>query len=94
MRSITQLTIDELTDQLLTLPDDDRAMLVHRLWASLKSEDLKPEDLNEDDNSPLSPAWSTEVKRRMAAFENGTSQAIPGDDALAQARLVLERFKQ
>jgi putative addiction module component (TIGR02574 family) len=89
MRSITQLTIDELTDELLTLPDGDRAMLVHRLWASLNDDGL-----DVDDRTPLSPAWSTEVKRRIASIENGTAQVIPGDEALAQARLVLERFKQ
>ncbi len=89
MRSITQLTIDELTEELLTLPDSDRAMLADRLWASLDAEDLE-----DADNTPLSPAWSVEIKRRMAAIENGTEQLIPGEEALAQARLVLERFKK
>jgi putative addiction module component (TIGR02574 family) len=89
MRSITQLTIDELTDELLTLPDGDRAMLANRLWASLHDDGL-----DEDDNTPLTPAWSAEIKRRIAAIENGTEQLIPGEEALAQARLVLERFKK
>jgi putative addiction module component (TIGR02574 family) len=89
MRSITQLTMDELTEELLTLPDRDRAILADRLWASLHDDGLE-----EDDNTPLSPAWSAEIKRRIAAIEDGTEQLIPGEEALAQARLVLERFKK
>lgn len=85
MRSITQLTIDELTDELLTLPDGDRAMLANRLWASLHDDGL-----DEDDNTPLTPAWSAEIKRRIAAIENGETEAIPGEVVQEYVRALLK----
>jgi putative addiction module component (TIGR02574 family) len=88
MRSITQLTMDELTEELLTLPDLDRAMLADRLWASLDAEDVE-----EHDNTPLSPAWSAEIKRRIAAFENGESVGIPAEDVLEHVQQLLDQMR-
>jgi putative addiction module component (TIGR02574 family) len=88
MRSITQLTMDELTDELLTLPDRDRAMLADRLWASLHDDGL-----DEDDNTPLSPAWSAEIKRRISAFENGETEGIPAEDVLVHVQQLLDQMR-
>ncbi len=87
MRSIAQLTMDELTEELLTLPDTDRAMLADRLWASLDDDDWK-----EDDNTPLSPVWSAEIKRRIAAFESGEDEGIPGEVVEEYVRALLKKL--
>ena len=80
MRSITQLTMEELTQELLTRPNDDRANLAERLLASL----------NNDVDSEILNLWSIEANRRLTEFENGTVKGIPGDEALALARKILE----
>jgi putative addiction module component (TIGR02574 family) len=91
MRSITQLTMDELTDELLMLPDGDRAILADRLWASLHDDGLDNDGLDEDDNTPLTPAWSAEIKRRIAAIENGESELIPGEVIEEYVRELLKQ---
>ena len=75
MRSITQLTMEELTQELLTRPNTDRANLAERLLDSL----------NNEVNSEVLHLWSIEANRRLTEFENGTVKGIPGDEALALA---------
>ena len=81
MRSITELTMEELTQELLTRSNDDRANLAERLLASL----------NNDVDSEILHLWSLEANRRLTAFENGTVKGIPGDEALALARQILDQ---
>ena len=80
MRSITQLTMEELTQELLTRPNTDRANLAERLLDSL----------NNGSDSETLHLWSIEANRRLTEFENGTVKGIPGDEALALARQILE----
>ena len=89
MRSITQLTMEELTQELLTRPNDDRANLAERLLASLNNDgDDRDSEILGD--SEILHLWSIEADRRLAEFENGTVKGIPGDEALALARKILE----
>ncbi|AFY47070.1 Putative addiction module component [Nostoc sp. PCC 7524] len=60
---------------------------------------LSPEELSafrlwfaEFDTDPtIQAAWTTEAKRRRDEIRNGSVQAIPGDDGLAQVRQLLEQ---
>ena len=81
--------MEELTQELLTRPNDDRANLAERLLASLNNDgDDRDSEILGD--SEILHLWSIEADRRLAEFENGTVKGIPGDEALALARKILE----
>ena len=71
------MTIDELENLLLQLPQPERARLAERLIASL------------DDESELEKTWYDEVERRLAEFESGQMESVSAEDVFSalQARL-------
>jgi len=73
-------SIEQLTEELLSLPSASRALLAEKLAESLEF-DIDP---------IIQAAWTTEAHRRRNEIRSGTVQAIPGDDALAQVRLLLD----
>ncbi|MBW3540689.1 MAG: addiction module protein [Planctomycetes bacterium] len=77
------MTVEELTASALRLSDHDRAALAHRLLESLDpGEDyLSGEEWTEN--------WGTEVRRRLAAFRNGDTEASDWSDALDRMRGAL-----
>jgi len=74
-------SIEQLTEELLALPSVSRALLADKLVESL-----------EFDNDPTVQAtWLTEAKKRRDQIRNGSVQPIPGEEALAQVRRLLEQ---
>ena len=73
-------SIEQLTKELLSLPSVSRALLAEKLVESLEF----------DTDSTIQAAWVTEAKRRRDEIRNGTVTPIPGEDALAQVRQLLE----
>ena len=75
-------TLDELTEQLLSLPIDERATLAQRLWASL------------DVDAPCAPNVDRELldtlKRRNADMDRGAVQGRPHSEVMAAARKALD----
>ena len=71
------MTIDELENLLLQLPQPERARLAERLIASL------------DDESELEKTWYDEVERRLAEFESGQMESVSAEEVFSalQARL-------
>ena len=69
-------SIEQLTEELLSLPSASRALLAEKLAESLEF-DIDP---------IIQAAWTTEAHRRRNEIQSGAVQAIPGDDALAQVR--------
>jgi hypothetical protein len=76
----TMRSIEQLTDEILALPSVSRALLVDKLVESLEF-DIDPE---------LQAAWLSEAQRRRGELLNGTVAPIPGEEALAQVRQLLE----
>ncbi len=73
-------SLEQLTEEILSLPSASRAFLAEKLVESL-----------EFDTDPVTQsAWTTEAKRRRDEVRSGTVQPIPGDEALAQVRRLLE----
>lgn len=64
----------ELVEHALQLPPEDRAQLVHRLLASLSS----------DEN--IDEAWSVEAERRLAELETGEVAGVRIEDVIQRAR--------
>ena len=73
-------SIEKLTEELLSLPSASRALL----------EDKLVESLEFDTDPAIQAAWTTEAKRRRDEIRSGSMEAIPGNEALAQVRRLLE----
>lgn len=73
-------TIEQLTEEILALPSVSRALLAERLVASLAS-DIDPK---------IQATWVAKAKGRRDEVRDGTVQPIPGEDALARVRQILE----
>lgn len=73
-------SIEQLTEEILSLPSASRALLVDTIVASLEA-DIDPE---------LQTVWVAEAKRRRDEVRNGSVQPIAGEEALAQVRRLLE----
>lgn len=73
-------SIEELTEELLSLPSASRALLAEKLVESLEF----------DTDPTIGAAWIGEAKRRRNEVRNGTVQTIAGEDALAMVRQFLE----
>jgi len=72
-------SIEQLTEEILSLPSTSRALLAEKLVESL-----------EFDTDPIvQAAWTTEAKRRRDQIRSGEVQSISGEDALAQVRQLL-----
>ncbi|PHJ58362.1 acyl-protein synthetase [Nostoc linckia z18] len=73
-------SIEQLTQELLSLPSASRALLAEKLVESLEF-DIDPK---------IQTAWTNEAKRRRDEIRSSSVQGIPGDEALAQVRQLLE----
>lgn len=74
---------DEIAQQALALPQEDRAYVADLLEGSLDDAgDYDPE---------LADAWTREIERRVEAFRRGESTAVDFDTAMREVREALER---
>ncbi len=73
-------SIEELTEELLSLPNAYRALLAEKLVESLEF----------DPDPSIQEAWTAEAKQRRDEVINGNIQPIAGEDALAQMRQILK----
>ena len=64
----------------LALPESERADLVDSLKDSLRGS-----------GDELSPEWTVEIARRIAAVERGESKLIPADEIEARILRALDR---
>ena len=73
-------SIEQLTEELMSLSSESRALLADKLVESLEF----------DTDSAIQSVWVTEAKRRRDEVREGAVQPIPGEDALAQVRRLIE----
>jgi hypothetical protein len=74
-------SIEQLTEEILSLPSASRALLAEKLVESLEF----------DTDPTIQTAWTTKAKRRRDEIQNEVVQPIPGEEALAQVRQLLEQ---
>lgn len=72
---------DQIAEQALALPPEDRAFLADLLEESLATEGFATPELASE--------WVAEVKRRVAAYDRGESQAVDLKTAVQSMREVL-----
>jgi Putative addiction module component len=73
-------SIEQLTEEILSLPSGSRALLADKLVESLEF----------DTDSAIQTVWVNEAKSRRDEVRDGSVQPIPGEEALAQVRRMLE----
>ncbi|MCT7955066.1 addiction module protein [Laspinema palackyanum] len=73
-------SIEQLTEEILSLPSELRALLADKLVESLEF----------SADSAIQAAWVTEAQRRRDEVRNGSVQPISGEEALAQVRRLIE----
>ena len=74
-------SIEQLTEELMALPSLSRALLAEKLVESLEF----------DTDPTIQTAWVVEAKKRRDQVRDGSVQPIPGEEALAQVRRLLEQ---
>ncbi len=74
-------SIEQLTEEILSLPSISRAILLEKLLESLEF-DIDP---------IIQKTWLVEAKKRRDEVRSGFVQTVLGDEALAQVRLLLEQ---
>ena len=78
--------LKEIEQELLHLPQAERARLAHRLIVSL-DEDLPPDE-------SIEAAWIEGIKRRDAEIERGDVQTIPAEEAMRRVSEALKKNKK
>jgi putative addiction module component (TIGR02574 family) len=74
------MNLQKIEDEALHLPQKERAQLIQRLVLSLESP-------SEDE---LKSDWLLEARRRGEELDNGTVQAVPGEDVMRKARALIK----
>ncbi|MBW4559078.1 MAG: addiction module protein [Trichormus sp. ATA11-4-KO1] len=72
-------SIEQLTEEILSLPSASRALLAEKIIESLEF----------DTDPAIQAAGITEAKRRRDEIRSGSIQPISGDEALAQVSLFI-----
>jgi putative addiction module component (TIGR02574 family) len=75
------LSLAEIEDDALKLPDEDRARLAVRLLASLEEEAESPDEIEK--------LWLVEAERRFQELRAGVVQGVPAKDVFARLRAKL-----
>jgi len=65
-------SIEQLTEEILSLPSESRALLADKLVESLEF----------DTDPAIQSIWVTEAKRRRDEVRNGFVQTVSGEDVL------------
>ena len=78
------LTWEELLQQALQLPPDEKERIARALYESLADED--DEDDEDEDPAEVEAAWADEIQRRVEEIRNGTVETIPADEVFAEMR--------
>lgn len=76
------VAIDPVLDQVLALPESERAEIAAALLASIGPEP-------EVDQDAVDRAWAAELKRRIDRIDAGEDLPIPAEEALAEVRRSL-----
>jgi putative addiction module component (TIGR02574 family) len=72
---------EEILQQALQLPEEDRERIAESLLGSIHS----------SDESTFEEEWGPEIERRIAEIDAGKVQLLPGDEVMARLRARFAR---
>lgn len=75
------LTLDQIVEETSQWPADVVAKLVDRVMLAKHGVD----------DPALSPAWQTEIRRRVEDIRSGREPGIPGEEVRARVRKIVGR---
>jgi putative addiction module component (TIGR02574 family) len=75
------MTVEEIAEEALALPSEQRALLADRLVESLEAAET----------NRLDKLWAAEARRRVEEVRSGKVKTIPGPEAQAMVRRSLGR---
>ena len=75
------ISVEKITEAVLSLPSDARALLADRLV----------ESLDPIYDGAVREAWTTEARNRLQEVESGQVSSIPGDIAVQQVRRSIKK---
>lgn len=75
------MSVQEIKEQALKLPPEDREMLAQELWQSL-------------DDEPLDPEFEAELNRRWEEIESGKVKTIPHEQVMAEMSQKLKEMRE
>jgi putative addiction module component (TIGR02574 family) len=81
------LVLDQLREEALSLPDDERRHLMDSLWDSVGDDDTE----NAQDEAEFTPEFLAELDRRSAEVDNGTAVLIPYEDVKRHMQSLLRK---
>ena len=73
---MSQLTVEQLTHDALTLPEKERTRLAHALLQSLEP----------STETGVEAAWDAEISRRVESVRQGTAQGRSADEVFQDIR--------
>jgi hypothetical protein len=76
---------EQIAQQALGLPEEDRAYVADLLEQSLASVGFA--------NAEIAAAWASEVERRLEAYDRGDVQAVAADVSLERMRRYLAEHR-
>ena len=71
---MTAVPYEQVKDEALQLPLEDRSRLASRLLESL------------DDDDDVGPEWLEEIRRRVNEIKNGTAKMVPHAEVMSNVR--------
>lgn len=74
------MNLQKIENEALHLPKEERAKLIQRLVLSLES----PSD------QELRSDWLLEARRRADELDDGSAQAVPGEEVMRKARALIK----
>ena len=69
---------ERLENEVLKLPQEERARLVELILRSLES------DFPEENQTDVDAAWEAEIERRVSDIKSGRVRPIPGEDVFKE----------
>ncbi len=70
--------LDKMTNEVLSLPINDRAKLAHELIVSL--------DGDAESDSDVNNSWEMEINRRVKEIKAGAAKGRPAEQVLSEIR--------
>ncbi|MFI4859546.1 MAG: addiction module protein [Phycisphaerales bacterium JB063] len=75
------MTLEQIIHEAMQLPSAQRAQVVDRLLATL----------GQEEDFEISPAWRSEIAKRVAAVESGEMKTIDADVVFERMRGMLRK---